>query len=65
MKTNEERFFNYSEWGESFMERTMSVEDKIRRAEEIYNRKRENEYKNTNTRERVDNTKSNRNQNIN
>lgn len=43
----------------------MSVEDKIRRAEEIYNRKRENEYRNTNTRVRVDNTKSNSNQNIN
>lgn len=27
------------------MERTMSVEDKIRRAEEIYNRRRENEFK--------------------
>lgn len=27
------------------MERTMSVEDKIRRAEEIYNRRRENKYK--------------------
>lgn len=40
------------------MERTMSVEDKIRRAEEIYNRRRENEYKPTNTRVRVDNSKS-------
>lgn len=40
------------------MERTMSVEDKIRRAEEIYNRRRENEYKVTNTRVRVDNTKT-------
>lgn len=29
------------------MERTMSVEDKIRRAEEIYNRRRGNEYKTT------------------
>ena len=32
------------------MERTMSVEDKIRRAEEIYNRRRENEYRTTSTR---------------
>ena len=38
------------------MERTMSVEDKIRRAEEIYNRRRENEYRTTNARVRVDNT---------
>lgn len=45
------------------MERTMSVEDKIRRAEEIYNRRRENEYKSTNTRVRVDNSKSNQNMN--
>ena len=47
------------------MERTMSVEDKIKRAEEIYNRRRENEYKATNTRVRVDNTKTKSNQNIN
>lgn len=47
------------------MERVMSVEDKIRRAEEIYNRRRENEYKVTNTRVRVDNTKSKNNQNVN
>lgn len=47
------------------MERTMSVEDKIRRAEEIYNRRRENEYKDTNTRVRVDNTKGASEQNIN
>lgn len=47
------------------VERTMSVEDKIRRAEEIYNRRRENEYKVTNTRVRVDNTREKSNQNIN
>ncbi len=38
------------------MERTMSVEDKIRRAEEIYARRRQKEYKVTNTRVSVDNT---------
>lgn len=47
------------------MERTMSVEEKIRRAEEIYNRKRENEYKSTNTRVRVENTKATSNQAVN
>lgn len=47
------------------MERTVSVEDKIRRAEEIYNRRRENEYRSTNARVRVDNTKKVPNQNIN
>lgn len=47
------------------MERTMSVEEKIRRAEEIYNRRRENEYKITNTRVRVDNTGDKTNKNIN
>ena len=47
------------------MERTMSVEDKIRRAEEIYNRRRECENKITTTRVRVDNTKQNNNQGIN
>lgn len=47
------------------MERTMSVEDKIRRAEEIYNRRRENEYKVTNTRVSVDNNRDKSNQNIN
>lgn len=36
------------------MERTMSAEDKIRRAEEIYNRRRENEYRTTTTRVSVD-----------
>lgn len=44
-----------------FMERTMSVEDKIRRAEEIYNRRRENEYKTSNTRVSVENSKTNEN----
>lgn len=39
------------------MERTMSVEDKIRRAEEIYNRRRENEYRTTTARVNVENTK--------
>ena len=43
----------------------MSVEDKIRRAEEIYSRRRENEYKTTNTRVRVDNKTSELNHNIN
>lgn len=43
------------------MERTMSVEDKIRRAEEIYNRRRENEYKTSNTRVSVENSKTNEN----
>jgi len=43
----------------------MSVEDKIRRAEEIYNRRRENEYKSTNTRVRVENTRETTNQKIN
>lgn len=47
------------------MERTMSVEDKIKRAEEIYNRRKENEYRATNTRVRVDNTKTKSNQNVN
>jgi len=47
------------------MERIMSVEDKIRRAEEIYNRRHENEYKVTNTRVRVENAKEYTNQNIN
>lgn len=47
------------------MERTMSVEEKIRRAEEIYNRRRESEYKLTNTRVRVDNTKKEKNINKN
>lgn len=37
------------------MERVMSAEDKIKRAEEIYNRRRTNEYKTTNARVRVDN----------
>ena len=36
------------------MERTMSVEDKIRRAEEIYNRRRENENRTASTRVSVD-----------
>ena len=40
------------------MERIMSVEDKIRRAEEIYNRRRENEYKATTTRVSVENNKN-------
>lgn len=39
---------------EFFMERTMSVEDKIRRAEEIYNRRRENENRTTSARVSVD-----------
>lgn len=47
------------------MERAMSVEDKIRRAEEIYNRRRENEYKVTNARVRVDNNSNKSNPNIN
>ena len=42
----------------------MSVEDKIRRAEEIYNRRRERDYKVTNTRLRVDNTKEKSNSKI-
>lgn len=37
----------------------MSVEDKIKRAEEIYNRRRENEYKNTTARVNVENKKNN------
>ena len=44
-----------------FMERTMSVEDKIRRAEEIYNRRRENEYRVSTTRVSVDNNKNREN----
>lgn len=51
--------------GVLFMERTMSVEDKIRRAEEIYNRRRENEYRTTNTRVRVDNNRNSSNKNVN
>ena len=47
------------------MERTMSVEDKIRRAEEIYSRRRENEYRATNTRVSVDNSRNSVNDNIN
>lgn len=47
------------------MERTMSIEDKIRRAEEIYNRKRKNESKINTTRVRVDNTEDTTNRNIN
>ena len=47
------------------MERTMSVEDKIRRAEEIYNRKREKEYKVTNTRVSVENNQGANNGKIN
>ena len=39
---------------EFFMERTMSVEDKIRRAEEIYNRRRENENRTASARVSVD-----------
>lgn len=44
-----------------FMERTMSVEDKIRRAEEIYNKRRENEYRVSTTRVSVDNNKNREN----
>ena len=51
--------------GVKLMERTMSVEDKIRRAEEIYNRRRENEYKTTSARVRVDNKSETTNKNIN
>ena len=40
------------------MERTMSVEDKIRRAEEIYNRRRENEYRVSTTRISVENNEN-------
>ena len=40
------------------MERTMSVEDKIRRAEEIYNRRRENEYRVSTTRVSVENNEN-------
>lgn len=40
------------------MERIMSVEDKIRRAEEIYNRRRANEYRSTTTRVSVENNKN-------
>ncbi len=47
------------------MERTMSVEDKIRRAEEIYNRRRANDYKVTNTRVSVENKREYNNSNIN
>jgi len=43
----------------------MSVEDKIRRAEEIYNRRREREYKVTNTRVSVENRKETNSQNVN
>lgn len=46
------------------MERAMSVEDKIRRAEEIYNRRRENEFKGVQAR-RVDTNNEVENQNIN
>jgi len=48
-----------------FMERTMSVEDKIRRAEEIYNRRRENEYRVSTTRVSVENTRNSENTFIN
>ena len=47
------------------MERIMSVEDKIRRAEEIYNRRRENEYRVSTTRVSVDNNKNRENTFIN
>ena len=47
------------------MERAMSVEDKIRRAEEIYNRKHEKEYRVTNTRVSVENKEKATNQNVN
>lgn len=40
------------------MERIMSVEDKIRRAEEIYNRRRENEYRVSTTRVSVENNEN-------
>lgn len=43
----------------------MSVEDKIKRAEEIYNRRRENESKTTNARVRVESNKIKSNKNIN
>ena len=46
------------------MERTMSVEDKIRRAEEIYNRRRENEYKGVQIK-RIDNKSDVTNKHIN
>lgn len=46
------------------MERIMSVEDKIRRAEEIYNRRRENEYKGNQTKKIATNNEE-VNQNIN
>lgn len=46
------------------MERAMSVEDKIRKAEEIYNRRRENEFKGVQAR-RVDTNNELANQNIN
>lgn len=47
------------------MERTISVEDKIRRAEEIYNRRRENDSRLSQARVRVDNTNSTSNKNVN
>jgi len=47
------------------MERTISVEDKIRRAEEIYNRRRENDNRSSQARVRVDNTNSTSRKNIN
>lgn len=47
------------------MERTISVEDKIRRAEEIYNRRRENDNRLSQARVRVDNTNSTSNKNVN
>lgn len=43
------------------MERIMSVEDKIRRAEEIYNKRRENEYRVSTTRVSIENTRNNEN----
>ena len=47
------------------MERTMSVEDKIRRAEEIYNRKHEREYQGTTARVNVENGYRDNNQKVN
>ena len=41
-----------------YLERTISVEEKIRRAEEIYNRRKENENKNTTARVNLEKKKN-------
>ena len=41
-----------------YLERTISVEEKIRRAEEIYNRRKENENRNTTARVNLEKKKN-------